>query len=156
MKAHETLPTILHPTDLSEHSGKVMEVACNLARARKGKLVLLHVVPRLVPVAASAGVHELYKAEHAEADLQHYRAEMTRRLEQLPVPDPKLPVERRIAEGDVAEEILQFADSRCDLIVMGAHTGVTPVLPLLGSAAEEVMQKAHCPVVIVKEPTAIS
>ena len=157
MRARETLQTILHATDLTEHSREALEVACDLARARKGKLVVLHIVPRLVPAAVSAGAHELYKAEHFEADLRQYRTEMEQRLEQIQVPVKDIPVDRLIVEGDVAEEILKFATSRqCDLIVIGPRTVPDEVLPVLGSAAKEVLQKARCPVVIVKEPPTIS
>lgn len=153
MNARKVCPTILYATDLTEHSQEALEVAGIQARARGGKLVVIHVVPRMVPMAISEGMHELYKGEHFEADLQQYRAEMAQRLEQLPIPDSDIPVERRIAEGDVAEEILKVADAQqCSLIVMGARTRAEPMLPLLGSAASEVLEKAQCPVLIVKTP----
>jgi universal stress protein A len=154
MNARNNLPIILCPTDLMEHSEEVLKMACLLARARGCKLLVLHVVPRLAPVTLSGGVRELVKETHYQVDQEEYRTEMVGRLKQLPMPDPAIPVERRMAEGDVAEKILQAAvASQCDLIVMGANTRDAGTLPLLGSAATEVLQKAHCPVLIVKMPT---
>ena len=142
--------TILLPTDLTEHSRQALEVASLLARARGGKLILLHVVPREVPVMASGGVRELYRAEHYQADLEQYRAEMSQRLERLAIPERGVRVERRMAEGEVAGEILKAAAAgKCDMIVMGAVARESSPRPL-GSAAEEVLQKAHCPVLIVR------
>ena len=45
-------------------------------------------------------------------------------------------------------------DFRCDLIVMGTHgrTGLDRML--MGSVAEEVLRRARCPVLAVKDPSA--
>ena len=37
--------TILVPTDGSEHAGKALQLATDIAEKYKGRLVLLHVVP---------------------------------------------------------------------------------------------------------------
>lgn len=153
MNAREALPIILHPTDLTEQCQEALEVACNLARARGRNLVVLHVVPPMVPVAAGTSKRELSKGEHFEEDLEEYQTEMAQKLEQMPLPDLDIPVERRIAQGEVAKEILRVADTHeCDMIVMGARTRLEPALPLLGSTAREVLEKAPCPVLIVKMP----
>jgi quercetin dioxygenase-like cupin family protein len=58
-----------------------------------------------------------------------------------------------VAEGDAPAEILYLAQKLpCDLIVMGTHgrTGLSRFLT--GSVAEEVLQKAGCPVLAVKTP----
>ncbi len=58
-----------------------------------------------------------------------------------------------MAKGIPAEEILRAAEADgCDLIVMGTQgrTGMDRVLA--GSVAEEVMRKAPCPVLTVKDP----
>ena len=56
-------------------------------------------------------------------------------------------------EGDPADEILRFADEiGADLIVMGSHgrTGVLRVL--MGSVSHKVLDRAKCPVLIVRIP----
>jgi nucleotide-binding universal stress UspA family protein len=58
-------------------------------------------------------------------------------------------------EGDPTREIVRLArEKECDLIVMGTHgwTGLTRLL--MGSVAEHVVRKAHCPVLTVKVPFA--
>jgi nucleotide-binding universal stress UspA family protein len=74
-------------------------------------------------------------------------------LRRIQSPDPAVPVEHRLAEGDSAEEILRLAqESGCDLIVLGTHgrTGLPRLL--MGSVAEQVVRKAPCPVLTVKAP----
>ncbi len=58
-----------------------------------------------------------------------------------------------IADRADAEHILRILENRgCDLIVMGTHgrTGLRHLL--FGSVTEEVVRKAHCPVMVVKLP----
>src|SRR5262249_59188485 len=73
------------------------------------------------------------------------------RLERRRPPDPPVPVEYLVREGDPVAEILRAARARdCDLIVMGTHgrTGLRRLL--LGSVAEGVMRKAPCPVLTAR------
>jgi nucleotide-binding universal stress UspA family protein len=69
--------------------------------------------------------------------------------------DEKISVEHRVivAQRSGADHILEIVESLgCDLIVMGTHgrTGLKHLL--FGSVAEEVVRKAHCPVMVVKAP----
>src|SRR5947207_2267331 len=74
-------------------------------------------------------------------------------LEHLPLPGLRVRPERLLKEGDPATAILAAAEETgCDLIVMGTHGWKGEVRKLMGSVAEEVMQKAPCPVVAVKVP----
>jgi nucleotide-binding universal stress UspA family protein len=55
-----------------------------------------------------------------------------------------------IREGDVAKAIAQVAnESAADLIVMGAQSK-RALAPVLGTTAERVIARAHCPVLIVR------
>ena len=84
----------------------------------------------------------------------HQSTEAQRALMELPWPEPSGPqvrLERRLAKGDPADEILRLADTlSCDLVVMGTHgkTGLGRLLT--GSVAETVLRKAKCPVLVVK------
>jgi nucleotide-binding universal stress UspA family protein len=55
--------------------------------------------------------------------------------------------------GNAAIEILQAAtDVGADLIVMGTHGRNWLTHALVGSVTEEVLRKAECPVLSVKQP----
>ncbi len=60
--------------------------------------------------------------------------------------------QHEVRDGDPADEILEFAKERpVDLIVMGTH-GTTGLARLLhGSVCAEVIRKAECPVMAVKD-----
>jgi nucleotide-binding universal stress UspA family protein len=141
-----TIKTILHPTDFSGRSECAFRLACSLARDHGARVVALHVVPPPPTEYAEGVVFPPAGAFEAWAREQFSR---------LQPPDAEIRLERRLAHGDAAAEILSVAaETGCELIVMGTHgwTGITRLL--MGSVAEQVVRKAPCPVLTVKTPQA--
>jgi nucleotide-binding universal stress UspA family protein len=138
------LHTVLHPTDFSERSEYAFRLACSLARDYGARLVVLHVA---TPPLALYGEGVILPEPEA------HLAEARKRLDQLEAPGPGVRLERRLAEGDPAAEVLRLArEVGADLIVMGTHgrTGLSRLLA--GSVAEQVMRRAACPVLTVRAP----
>jgi nucleotide-binding universal stress UspA family protein len=136
--------TILHPTDFSDRSGYAFWLACALARDYGARLIALHVWAAPTVVYAEGVIPPNWEDLATAAQEQ---------LDRLQVPEGNVRAERRLEEGDAAEEILRVAqESNADLIVMGTHgrTGLGRLL--MGSVAEEVVRKAPCPVLTVKAP----
>jgi nucleotide-binding universal stress UspA family protein len=68
------------------------------------------------------------------------------------VPD-NVPADATVLYGDAVSRIIDYAsDTNADLVVMATHgrTGVSHAL--LGSVAEQVVRKAPCPVLTLKNP----
>jgi nucleotide-binding universal stress UspA family protein len=81
--------------------------------------------------------------------------EARQQLEAIVPADGSVPCEHKLMRGHAAEDILRAAEtSGADLIVMGTHgrTGLAHLL--MGSVAENIVCKAHCPVLTVKQPQA--
>jgi nucleotide-binding universal stress UspA family protein len=138
--------TILYPTDFSENSRPALELACALARERGGRLVILHVVPS--PLTMLGGTCAVPPAPE-ELDLDAQKCQLAA-VQPVGV---TIPVERRLMVGDPVEVILKTAEETgCGLIVLGTHgrTGLGRLL--MGSVAEQVVRKAVCPVLTVKQP----
>jgi universal stress protein A len=135
---------ILFPTDFSGPSDAGLAYATSLARDCGAKLVVLHVEEP--PMAYGGG--EMYYGL-PEPDTKALE-EMLHAVVPL-VSD--VPCEHHMVPGDPAVEIAQFAkDEDIDLIVMGTHgrTGLRRLV--MGSVAEAVVRRAHCPVFTYKEP----
>jgi nucleotide-binding universal stress UspA family protein len=135
---------ILHPTDFSQRAEYAFKLACSLARDHGAKLVLLHVIP--LPAAA-------YGDTLTGVAVQSYMEQAKEAMGKIVIPDPKLSVERRMVEGDAVQGILDCAkEVKADLIVLGTHgrTGLGRLL--MGSVAEQVLRKAACPVLTIKQP----
>jgi nucleotide-binding universal stress UspA family protein len=138
--------TILHPTDFSDNSEYAFRTACSLAAQRQARLILLHVVPpATAPLIGEPPPNPLVAAEAQES--------CRGRFAWPKPPDAGIQIEGRVAEGDPPNEILRPAQTLdCELIVMGTHGRAGLSWFLMGSVAEEVLRKAHCPVLIVKPP----
>jgi nucleotide-binding universal stress UspA family protein len=135
--------TVLHPTDFSPRSEYAFHLACALARDYGARLILAHAKMPPVVVYGDMGA--------APGEPEGYDAVLREKLDRIEPFDPKIPVERYFVQGDPAGEIVRLAkEHQCDLIVMGTHgrTGLSRLL--MGSVAEQVLRKAHCPVLTVK------
>lgn len=140
-----TIQTVLHPTDFSDRSRNAFELACALTRDYGARLIVLHAVAPLPPLA------------HAEAvpppDPVAQRREAEEQIGRLEVPHADVRAERRLEDGEPAEVVLRVArEVGASLIVLGTHgrTGLGRLL--MGSVAEQVVRAAGCPVLTVTAP----
>ena len=144
MKANK----ILVPVDFSEGSDSALDWATVLARDTGATLLLVHV--EVIPLTTGGG-------EYIYAIPEPPTAELAERLEKMVPTDPNISVIHRMLTGDPAASILRTANAEnVDLIVMGTHgrRGITRLL--MGSVAEEVVRKAKCPVLTVKQPVPVA
>jgi nucleotide-binding universal stress UspA family protein len=140
---------IFCPIDFSDASRAAMEIAADLTKRFGGELVLLHAYP--VPgytfpdgsvVASPRMMQEL--ADQAKRHLEEWRVEAERLV-------GGTHVSAEIAVGEPAAEILEVARARgMDLVVMGTHGRTGLEHALMGSIAERVVRRAHCPVLTVR------
>jgi nucleotide-binding universal stress UspA family protein len=140
---------IFCPVDFSDASRAAMEIAADLTKRFGGELVLLHAYP--VPgytfpdgsvVASPRMMQEL--ADQAKRHLEEWRTEAERL-----VGAPRVSAETAI--GEPAAEILEVARTRgAELVVMGTHGRTGLEHALMGSIAERVVRRAHCPVLTVR------
>lgn len=138
------LSKILFSTDFSHTGDAALALATVLARDTGAKLLIVHVEEP--PVAYGGG--ELYYGmpEPNTEDLE-------KMLKDVKPTDESIPYEHHMITGSPAGAITRFAeDEGVDLIVMGTHgrSGLSRLL--MGSVAEAVVRKAHCPVLTFREP----
>jgi nucleotide-binding universal stress UspA family protein len=136
--------TILHPTDFSPGSAAAFDYACDLARDYDAKLIVVFAVGLGVPIAPSGMV--------MPQDIIELRTQAENQLNELKPQGSAIRLDRVIRDGPAPAVILDAADEfAVDLIVMGTHgrTGFRRLV--LGSVAEEVVRRAPCPVLLVKE-----
>lgn len=138
---------ILCPTDFSASAENAFLVASSLARDQGARLEVLYVE---VPIPyGEMGIP--ITPEELGGNLKEKLWESFRALTKSDPQMRNLRVNTHLAEGDPATEIIRAAkETDCDLIVMGTHgrTGLARIL--MGSVAEHVVRKAHCPVLTVK------
>ena len=144
------LERILCPMDFSEFSTKSYEYAHSLAQRYGAALFVEHVVQPLTMgypyYAFPDSVNQVYwdlttdAAKHLKELVQKYQWN-------------GIHPEFVVQEGFVTDSILAFAEKKSvDLIVMGTHgrRGIDRLT--MGSVTEQVLRKAHCPVLAVRKP----
>jgi nucleotide-binding universal stress UspA family protein len=140
---------ILVPIDFSDNARTVIEWGAHLAKEHGAKLLLLHAYHLPVEFQQLEGAYlppDFWSNVKSEADqtLSKFAEDLEKE---------GIEVETVVREGYPASVIIdEAADQSVDLIVIGTHglSGLKHML--LGSIAERVVQKAHCPVLTVKAP----
>jgi nucleotide-binding universal stress UspA family protein len=144
--------TILHPTDFSAAAEEAFQLSGSLARDHGARLVVLHVH---YPVPAGE-----FPVELPEEEMEDFKEEVWDEFHRLEAVNPQIRevrLECKLREGDPATEILRLAQEiDCDLIVMGTHGRSGLARLLMGSVAEKVLRKAHCPVLTMKAPAKVA
>ena len=143
---------VLHPSDFSSASRPAFRKAIDLAKALRGDLVLVHVLPFVVvPVMMAEGyipaatLDELQ--ETARAVAQRHLNRLGAQAKQAGVR-----VSSRLVVGDpVDDRIVRTAKAvHADMIVMGTHGRTGFRRFLLGSVAARVVATASCAVLTVR------
>ena len=139
---------LLVPIDFSASSLAALALASSLAAAFQASLELLSVME-----ASPRGPGAEVPGNTDDGGLLEDPSERARRLEELSgrIGGGRTP-RVVVRSGCPAEELLEeAAASKTDLIVMGSR-GLSPIEQItLGSVAESAIQKANCPVLVVKE-----
>lgn len=140
---------ILCPVDFSEFSETAYDYAHSLARHYHATLHVLHVVRSIAidpGLMAGAIIENVYT--HQAADAKSKIAKLAEKQAGEPV-RTKITVQL----GFAAASILSFAKEHdTDLIVMGTHGRRGLDRLVMGSTTEQVLRKAHCPVLAIRKP----
>jgi nucleotide-binding universal stress UspA family protein len=145
---------ILAPTDFSDDSNHALAFAEELARRFSAEIIVMHVDQPLAPVMISElspGLDIGAMSRIAEEQRLLALHELDLMIARLR--DSGLKSRGLLKVGAPFLEIVHAAYvESADLIVLGTHgrTGLAHVL--LGSVAERVVRKAHCPVLTIRHP----
>jgi universal stress protein A len=147
VKSPLRLKQILVPIDFSDCSKKALQYALPLAKEHQAALTLLYVVPP----AYGAGEYGGIDYAQLEAGMREGGEKELAKLVVDEVRD-EVSADALVRVGSPTREIVEMARLLpADLIVISTHgrTGLRHVL--LGSVAEHVVQRAPCPVLVVRE-----
>ncbi len=140
------LNTILVPVDFSNCSKKALQYAVPFAKQFNATIIFLHVVPSLSGVS-----EEPYQALILQGGLRKHAAQKMKELAEEFVPrDIQVKIETCL--GATGVEIAGEAKKlEADLIVISTHGRTGRAHSLAGSVAENLVQLAPCPVLVVRE-----
>ncbi len=145
------LQSVMVPIDFSENSRKAARYGVEIARDRKAKLYLLHVInQRLIDTVQELSLKG-YKGDFLEAIRNMLQAREADLRDFVPEGSLEgMEVEYCIRKGKPGDEILRFAaENELQLIVIGTQGRSAIKEALMGSAARTVVNRAKCPVLVV-------
>ncbi|KUO71536.1 MAG: universal stress protein UspA [Desulfosporosinus sp. BRH_c37] len=138
---------ILVATDASEYSRRALKTALELAKTFGGEVELLNV---MYIREAYWGYNMAYSILIPPEQIEEAGVlTLEATLEGINVGN--VPLNKKVVQGYPATMILEEVEKEAiDLVVMGSH-GYGPIAgSVLGSVSQRVLQRAECPVLIVK------
>ena len=138
---------ILVPTDASEYSRRALMAAVELAQTMQAEVVLLHV--SFTP-QAYWGYTISYGITVTQDQLDQ-NGELALEATLMGIDTAQVVISKRVESGHPVTVILdQIKKDNIDLVVMGSHGYGAITGSVLGSVSQRVLQRASCPVLIVK------
>lgn len=142
------MKTLVVAVDFSSGTSKVMEAACQLAKALNEQIYLVHAVDD-TPVYAVYGLYS------EQAPMINEYSEMAqkvakRKLDELTAECSAELVKTELLLGRPQDVILDFAKKvNADIVVVGTHGHSAIGCVLMGSVATSLVRKAKFPVLVV-------
>ncbi len=146
------IQNVITPIDFSENAETVVEAAVEVAKRFDAQLKLVFIVQGfedysgffVPPVNLPSIEEELFQSAQQRMD------QFLEEHKELFAKNGIEKVESDVLRGDVAEEILDYAnDQNSDLIVMGTHGYKGLERVMFGSVADKVVKSACCPVMTI-------
>ena len=135
---------ILVPVDFSDQSAAALEYASAFAKDYGAELLIVHVIEPVIQDLE--GIEPIEAVEGLQAALRDVRPK-----------DESIGYSHRMLDGPPADAILRLAEEESvEMIVMGTHGRTGFKRLIMGSVAEEVVRKAACPVLTLRQPGSAS
>ena len=142
------MKTIVVPIDFSQATAGVVDAAVTLAAAMDSRMILLHIVQPLI-VTGDYGLAMDDFQETIATSEQHAARRLGELTESLRARGVKNIETAQISGPARAGIVGQAKKYEADYIIMGSHGHSAFYDLMIGSTTQYVIQKAHCPVVIV-------
>ncbi len=139
---------ILCATDGSHSAQKAVDYAIELAKLADAELTFIHVV---MPTGEDVSHTYFWNSNVLQAADEQIQMELHEAMEKAHQRDLEPVFCTTVPGHNIAKSIIDYAENNDhDHVVTGSvgRTGVAKVL--LGSIAEQVISKAHCPVTVVR------
>ncbi len=134
---------ILVPTDGSEFTKNAIEKSIQMAKLSGGTVTAIYVLDQSVYASMPMDSTVINLYDTLETEGKAATDYVKKRCE-----DENVTSETEIVEG-IPSKVIVTMSKKYDLVVMGTlgKKGMTKVL--MGSVAEKVIEKAHCPVMVI-------
>lgn len=142
------MKTIVALVDLSDLSFKVLKQAHTLAKAFDSQVIILHVVGTEPVVVDMALASPTLMQDPSPELLQQDYAQLLEVRDSLIKAGVNASV-RQLERANVETVLAETRKLEADLIILGSHHHSTLYKWLVGTVTDEILKRAHCPVLVV-------
>lgn len=142
------MKTIVALVDLSDLTFRVLKQAHTLAKAFDSQVIILHVVAKELMVVDVGIVSPTIVQDPSPEVIQKHYAQLLEMRDSL----VKFGVRATVQQLTGASVEVVLAETRklaADLIILGSHHHSTFYNLLIGSVTDDVLKRAHCPVLVI-------
>lgn len=142
------MKTIVALVDFSESTSKILNCALKLASAFGSQVILLHIVPPEIPVAAYGVEIPPVPVDPSPETMRDNQAKLDDLLQSF----TRRGLDARAVQsrGPISETALaEIAHLNADLVIMGAHHHNALYHFFVGSTSADVLKRATVPLLIV-------
>jgi universal stress protein A len=142
---------VLVPHDFSTHATRALRTAAELAAGDKGRLVVLHAIPPVYPVALAPGAPAAWipTTIPSPALLAHERRRLEALVARTVSGRRRLRVDCRVVMADPFQGIIEAARGATSIVMSTlGRTGLAHLL--MGSVAEKVVRHSPVPVLTIR------
>jgi len=136
------IKTIVVPIDLDRHTGKLVDFSIYFAIQLSATLRFIHVVENVSTgdmMLGSPSFEPIYEEQAKKAQIL-----VANILEDNRV--ALADMDGTVIRGDIVEEVVKYAEAaKAGLLIIGTHGTKGLERILLGSVAERVIKRVHCP-----------
>ena len=142
------MKTIVALVDLSDLTFKVLKQAHTLATAFNSQVIILHVVAK-EPVVVDVGlVSPVIMQDPSPEVVRQHHAQLLEMRDSLVKFGVQATVQQ-MAGASVDAVLAETKRLNADLIILGSHHHSTIYDLLVGTVTNDVLKRAHCPVLVV-------
>ncbi len=142
---------IIVPVDLEQHTEKLVNFAIGIAGKLDCEITFFHGVEYAatsLPYMGEMAMGSFSYDDYTFARVDQARKKLDEIVKKCEGKCKKC--SSKVATGDVVDEIIEYAkDQKADMIIIGTHGRRAIEKILLGSVAERVIKRAHCPTLVM-------
>ncbi len=143
------MKTIICPTNFSNGANTAVSYAASLSEALKSKLVLVYLFESPVMYTEQPFTTVQLADDQIRISGEKKLSELKSKLKKE---HPHLNVQYELSEGISSDHLVEIIDrEKADLVVLGTSNATRWERLFSGSLADEVVHKAHCPVLYVPQ-----
>ena len=142
------MKTIVALVDLSDLTARVLKQAEAMARVFNSEVILLHMVPNDATLVDTETVSPFTTEDPSPEVVQKHYSQLLEMRDSLVKQGLRASVQQ-LEGADIEDGLAEIRKLHADMIILGSHHHSAFYKMLVGTVTDDVLKRAHCPVLVV-------